>query len=274
MRSHRKSALVPNGDSSEAAGVIVVSLLLAPAVIAAATLIERRLGPSAAGWVTALPVSFAVAVAAVTLDAGTRPASTMALSAATQVPAQVVFGVVFAGVLMRRGLILGVAAGSTAYVACSIALADVPGALTVTSAIPALAVAPRLMADGRPRLGSSRHWSTTALTCTAASVIVGAAVLSSRLAGPEAAGALVAFPTMSTILSVAVVTRDGPLAGAHALTGLVRSLPCYLAFCLVVAVAAPAAGLAAIALGSLACLAAARATWRGVPVAPRPALVR
>jgi hypothetical protein len=270
----RKSALVLNDHLSEAEGVIFFSLLLAPAVMAAAALIERRLGASAAGWVAALPIAFAVGVLAVTLDAGNRPASTMALSAATHVPAQVIFGVVFAGVLMRRGLILGAAAGALAYIACSIALADTPAALAVIFAIPVLAFAPRLMVDDRPRRGSPRRWSTTVLTCAAASLIVGAAVITSRLAGPEAAGAVVAFPTTCTTLAVAVVTRDGPLAGAHALTGLVRSLPCYLAFCLVVALAVPAAGLAAIALGLLACVAAAGATWRGVPVARRPALAR
>jgi hypothetical protein len=242
--------------------------------MAAATLIERRLGPSAAGWVAALPVAFAVAVLAVTVDSGPGPASTMALSAATHVPAQVVFGVVFAAVLLRRGLILGVAAGALAYVACSVALADVPAALAVTGAIPVLALAPRLMAGGRPGPGSPRRWRTTALTCAAASAIVGAAVATSRVAGPEAAGAVAAFPTMCTILAVAVVTRDGPLPGAHALTGLVRSLPCYLTFCLVVALTAPSAGLAAIPLGLLACVAAARATWRGVLVAPRPVPAR
>jgi hypothetical protein len=62
------------------------------------------------------------------------------------------------------------------------------------------------------------------------------------------------------------VRRRPPLAG------LVRSLPCCLAFTLAVALAAPAAGAAAIGLGLLACLAVAGATWRGVPVAPRPAL--
>ena len=59
----------------------------------------------------------------------------------------------------------------------------------------------------RPQPGSPRRWSTTALTCVAASVIVGAAVVTSRLAGPEAAGAVAAFPTMCTILTLAVVTR-------------------------------------------------------------------
>jgi hypothetical protein len=246
--------------------VILISLFLAPVVMAAAVLVERRLGPSAAGWVAALPVSFAVAMMAVTLDAGTGTASTMALSAATHVPAQVLFGIVFAAVLIRRGLALGAMAGALAYVACSIVLAGVPGALVVVSAIPVLALAPRLMTHGRPRLGSPRRSSTTVLTCAAASVIVGAAVVTSRLAGPEAAGAVLAFPTVSAMLAVAVVTRDGPLAGAHALAGLVRSLPCYLAFGLVVILAAPSIGLAAIALGLLACAAAARATWRGVPV--------
>ena len=254
--------------------MILVPLLFAPVVMAAAAVVERRLGPSAAGWVAALPVSFAVAVVAVILDAGAGAASTMALSAATHVLAQAAFGVVFAGVVVRRGLLAGAGAGTGAYVAGAIALADLPAALAVTAAIPALVLAPRLMAHGRPRPGSARRWPTTALTCAAASAIVAAAVLTSRLAGPEAAGAVAAFPTISTVFAVAVVTRDGPRAGAHALSGLVRSLPCYLAFCLVVAIAAPSAGPAAVAFGLLACIAAARVTWRGVPVAPRPALAR
>ena len=167
-----------------------------------------------------------------------------------------------------------VAAGTAAYVAGSVLVADAPALLVMACAMPVLAVAPRLMISGRPRSASPRRWSTTALTCVAAAAIVGAAVVTSRLAGPEAAGAVAAFPTMCTILALTAVTRDGRVAGAHALTGLVRSLPCYLTFCLVVAFAAPSAGPAAVALGLLACLAAAGATWRGVPVPPRPALAR
>lgn len=181
------------------------------------------------------------------------------------------FGIVFAAVLIRRGVALGTVAGALAYVGCSIVLAGMPDALVVVSAIPALVFAPRLMTGGRPRLGSPRRASTSVLTCASASVIVGATLVTSRLAGPQAAGAVLAFPTMSAMLAVTVVTRDGRLAGAHALTGLVRSLPCYLAFGLVVILAVPSIGLAAIALGLLACAAAARATWRGVPVVGQPA---
>jgi hypothetical protein len=254
--------------------VIVFSLLLAPAVMAVATLIERRLGAAAAGWVAALPMGFAVAVIAVTLDAGAGPASAMALSAAAHVPAQVVFAVAFAGVLPHRGLIAGAGAGTLAYVACSVALAGAPSALMVAVAIPALAFAPLLMTVERARAGSPRRWPVTVITCAVASAIVGTAIVTTRLAGPEVAGAVAAFPTMSTALAVAVVTRDGAPAGASALAGLVRSLPCYLAFCLVVVLTAPPFGLAATALGLLACGAAAVTTWRAVPVARHPALAR
>jgi hypothetical protein len=251
--------------------VILFSLLIAPVVMAAAVLTERRLGPSAAGWVVALPVSFAVAVVAVTMDAGTETSRTMALSAATHVPAQVAFGIAFAAVLVRRGLALGTVAGTLAYVVSSIVVAGVPEELVVVSAIPVLGLAPRLMTDTRPRIGSRRRSSTMVLTCATASLIVGAAVITSRLAGPEAAGAVLAFPTMSALLAVTIAIRDGRHAGAHALTGLVRSLPCYLAFGVVLILAAPSIGVAGIALGVLACAAAARATWRAVPVAAQPA---
>ena len=274
MSLRRESVLVVNGHLFHPGCVIVLSLLLAAVVMAAAASIERRLGPSAAGWVAALPIAFAVAVVAVSLDGGSRAASTMALSAATHVPAQVVFGVVFAGVLMRGGSIIGVAAGTAAYIACAVLVADIPAAFAVASAMLVLAFAPRFMVAGRPRPGSPRRWPTTALTCVAASVIVGAAVVTSRIAGPEAAGAVAAFPTVCTILTITVVTRDGRVAGAYALTGLVRSLPCYLTFCLVVAFTVPSAGLAAVALGLLACVCTAGATWRGIQVARRPALAR
>jgi hypothetical protein len=174
--------------------------------------------------------------------------------------------------MLRRGPLAGLAAGTAAYVACSVWLAGVTAAAAVALAGVALALAPRAMAGGTPRPASRRGASATTVTCVAAAAIVGVVVLTSRLAGPEVAGAVGAFPTISATLAVAVAARDGRRAGAHALTGLVRSLPCYLAFCLVVALAAPALGVAAVALGLLACVGAAGVTWRGVAIARRPAV--
>ena len=246
--------------------MVFVSLLIAPVVMAAAALTERRLGPSAAGWVAALPVSLGVAVVAVAVDAGEASASAMALSAAAHVPAQILFATAFAATLARSGPLLGGAAGLLAYVAGAVLLALLPDVVAIAAAVPLLALAPRLMAAGAPRPGSPRRPSETAMTCAVAALIVGVAVLTTRLAGPVAAGAVAAFPAMSTTLAVAVVRRDGWTAGAYALNGLIRSLPCYLTFCLLVVLATPAVGLAAVALAVLGCLAAGGITWRGVPV--------
>jgi hypothetical protein len=50
----------------------------------------------------------------------------MALCAATHVPAQLLVAVVFDAVLIRRGLLVGAAAGTLASVACSAVVADLP----------------------------------------------------------------------------------------------------------------------------------------------------
>lgn len=251
--------------------MLLLTLGLAPAVIAVAAVVERRLGPSAAGWAGALPIAFCLAVIAVSADAGMPSGTALALSASTHVAAQVAFGVVFAGVLVRRGLVLGVLAGAGAYGLGSVVVAHVPAAVALGAAVTALAIAPRLMPRGRPSPASGARWTTTALSGAAAAAIVAAAVLSSRLAGPEIAGAVAAFPTISTTIAVVLVRRDGRSAGAYALGGLVRSLPCYLSFCLVVVLAAPSIGLVAVPLALLAGLAAARVTWRSVPVVRRNA---
>jgi hypothetical protein len=253
--------------------MLLAAILLAPLMMATATRVERRLGPSAAGWLVALPLGFAVAVVAVGIDAGGRAASTMALSAGAHVPGQLCFAVVFAGVLTRRGLLPGLAAGTLAYVAACLLLAPVPTVAAVALAIPAFRLAPRMIAANRPQPGSSRPWPTTAMTCAAASVVVAAAVLTSRVVGPAAAGALAAFPTVTTTLAVAVVARDGRWAGAHVCAGLTRSLPCYLTFCVLVVATEPPLGPLATVAGLMGCVGIGRCTWRSVPVTDPPGAV-
>ena len=245
--------------------MVLVSILVAPALMAVATAVERRLGSSAAGWVAALPVSLGVAVIAVAADSGVGVASAMALSAAAHVFAQVVFGIVFAAVVVRRGLVLGGAAGTAAYLVCSLALTHLPNVVAVFLAIPALVAAPRLIPAGAPVASSTRGWRSVATSCAASMVIVAAAVVTARLAGPVIAGAVTAFPTMSTALAVMIATRRNSSAAASALLGLVRSLPCYLTFGVVFTVLESTLGLSAIALALLGCLAAAHMTWTRVP---------
>jgi hypothetical protein len=217
--------------------------------------------------VLAAPLVIVLTVIAVAVDTTPRAAGWMAMSAATHVLAQVAFGVAFARVLRQRGPLFGISCGALVYLACSLLVQYLPDAFAVVVAVAALALGPQLMPAGQPQRPAPRHWSSTTLTCLSAAVVVAVALLSSRLAGPDVAGAIAAFPTMCTTLTVVAVARDGATAGVHALGGLIRSLPCYLAFCLVVAITTPMLGIAAVGLGLLACLGMATFTWRRVPKA-------
>lgn len=252
--------------------VIVLPLVLSPAVMAAATLVERRVGPAGAGWFAALPLAFAVAVVTVTVDAGSAAAQTMALSAAAHVPAQLCLALVAGRLLLRHGLTVGLLSGVAAYAVTSVALGALPIVVALGLAVVLVAVTPRWMptvpADLSPRL---RSRTSTALTCLAAPVIVGAAVLATRLSGPELAGTIAALPTMSLTVTVAVSLGGQRDAGARALIGLVRSLPCYLVFCLVGAVVLPLTGASATLVALLAALVAAGVIWRFGAGTLRPA---
>jgi hypothetical protein len=258
--------------SSDPRGVVVLaSVLVAPTVVAAASAIERRRGASAAGWVMALPVSLAVAVTGVSLDLGDRAAAVLALSAAAQIVAQIAFAVGFAAALRERGLVAGLIAGATGYAVCCAVIARVPSAIAVIAAVPVLSIAPRLIRTNRLETAAAtvRRRRDTALACLVAMLIVGVVMLTSRATGPAVAGAIGAFPSMSATLALSLGRSRGRPAAAQALHGLVRSLPCYLAFCLVIAVAAPAvAVLPAMAIAVAACLTVGRLTWRTVQVAP------
>ena len=241
-------------------------MLIAPLVVAIATMIERRLGPSAGGWVAALPIGFTVAVVAVMLDSGGHAAAELALSAAAHVPEQLCFAVVFALVMTRRGLRDGFLAGAATYVATAFVLAPVPPGLLIAASLPAFHLAARAIEDGRPRPGSPPRRITTAMMCAGSAVVVALAVMTSRLVDPATAGAVAAFPTVTSTLVVAVAARDGARAGAHVCAGLTRSLPCYLTFCLVLVVAEPRVGLLAVAAALLGCTVAGGLTWRTVPL--------
>ncbi len=228
-----------------------------------ATRFEQRHGSSAAGWVAALPLTFAVAVVAVDLDGGAGPAGRFALSAGAHVPAQVAFAVVLVRVMNHCGLLLGAVAGTAAYLVVALVVGPVPAALAVAAAVPALVAGSRGLsgsASEAARAPASARAGTVAITCLAATVVVAAAVGASHLAGPQVGGLVAAFPSISLTLTTGMVRRAGRPAGAAALAGLIRGLPCYLTFCVVVAVTAPVLGLAAVALGIAGCLVAMRVT--------------
>ena len=250
--------------------MIVVALILAPVLMLLVSFVEHRLGPSAAGWAAALPVTLAVSVAAVIAHEGATRGGQVALRAASFAPAQVAFAIVFAGVLWRGGLVLGLLAGVAGYLAAARVVTLIPPWVALAAGVAAVVAGPRLMPHLSIRPGSRRSWLITTLNCSAAAGVVGAVVLATEFSGPTLGGMIAAYPTMCSVLTIIVGKRSGRDAGVHVLVGLVRSLPAYLTFGAVAAAVQRFDADVAIPVALLACLAVVFATWRLVPTATQP----
>jgi uncharacterized membrane protein (GlpM family) len=271
--------------------MVLVPLLLAPAVMLVATLLERRLGPAAAGWVGAAPVVIVIAVLAVGTRMGPASAAALAGGAAAHVVAQVAFALTVVVVAGRRraaggrgGVVGGLLAGVGVFVLVAAPVGLLPTALAPLTGGVALLAGRRLLtgrrmlaagragagpvaqpgvrgdADARPDPPAARPVAqpvalVIAVRVAATLVAVGAVVAVASLVGPGAAGTVSAFPAFSTALAL-LIARDRGVDGViDVFRGTVLALPGYLAFCLTVWLATPPAGTgAAVALGLAACL--------------------
>jgi hypothetical protein len=79
---------------------------------------------------------------------------------------------------------------------------------------------------------------------------------------------------MSGTLAVAVTVQGNRDEGADVLTGLVRSLPCFFAFALTIAICARHLGLWSFAIAAIAAVTAAAVTWHYTNARPAPAANR
>ena len=241
--------------------MLLLAAALGSLLMLLATSVERRLGPVAGGWTTALPLGFAVTLATVALTAGPATAGTVAASAACHVPAQVIFGLLFGAALARWGLLAGGAAGTLGYLAATLALDRLPHDTALLLAVTALAGGTRLVNSENPRASRSRRPSATILVCLSAAAAVLGSTLASQACGPVIGGAVAAFPTMSGTLAVAVTAQASRREGADVLTGLVRSLPCFFTFALTIATCALHLGLWSFPIAAAAAVTVAGLTW-------------
>jgi hypothetical protein len=276
--------------------VLLLPVALAPTIIVVISLAERRFGPSVAGRLNAIPLAIALAVLGVAADKGTRAGAEVAEAAAAHVPAQVAFAIAFAAVMAkargrraesaergedatsrgvagrRRRLALvasGLAAGTAAFAALSLVIAELPAGVAIAAAVPALAVGRHLL-DGGERIDEDRDGGAAELIARAvvALLFILAVLTAVRAAGPGLGGAIAAFPALTATLAVMIGRTRGPVPVAHLLAGVVNGLTGYLAFCVALAFTAPDLGLAAAPLAAAACAAAYAASWRGMTLRP------
>lgn len=226
---------------------LLVQLVVAPLLVAAASVAARRWGHAIGGLVSAFPAI----VGPVLLIGAHRHGVTFAAQQATAILAglsglgafALVYGRTAVRSRWRASVAAGWAAAALATVAAGAAGASLLAALAV--AVASLVVAhrglPRPVVSERrlepPRWDLALRMSLTALLVVALAAAAGAV-------GPTAGGLLAALPVLTCILAAFAHQSEGGAAATQLLRGTLRGMAGFVVFCLLVAALVETAGIA------------------------------
>lgn len=211
-------------------GTLLLKLLLAPALVVAATLAGRRWGGRVSGILIAIPLVAGPILLVITLEQGTDFGARAARGSLLGVVALAVFCVVFARVAHVRGAFGSLMAGWAAFAVVGAVGAawDAPPLAGLACALASLAVAYALLEEAAPAVGAARRsppsWDLPARAGSTAALVVAITTAADAL-GPAVSGILTPFPIATSILAVFTRAQDGPHATTAMLRGFVAALP-------------------------------------------------
>jgi hypothetical protein len=252
----------------------ILQLLLAPALVAAATLAGRARGERIGGMVSAFPVIVGPVLLIDAQTQGTEFAAHAAAGTLLGLAALSGFVVVYARAARRVGWRASLAVGwaVAASIGATVAAAGVSPLASPAVAAVSLVLAHRLLpregATCEPRLVS--RWDLPARMTVTLVLVLSLVAAAARL-GPTLGGILAALPALASILAVFTHREQGAAAVAELLGGMLHGMAGFLVFCVLVALLVERAGApGAFAVAALAAVAAQAAL--GPPRGP--ALVR
>jgi len=231
----------------------------------AAQRMEKLFGAASAGWFAALPIPFAVASVAVAINEGSSNATNLGWTTAGTIGPTMVFAMAFVAAAQRLNVALSIVLAFAAFVAAVVLVTPwdlVPRVIVAT----VLILLASFYMTHQPRstvVIESAGKLQQALALVTAGAVVALITAANQFSGPILAGAIGAFPTMTTIIAVNVGLRSSVSQASAVMRGMVGSMPVsflyFIVFALVlshatVATAGFAAIVAALVVGAL--------TWR------------
>jgi hypothetical protein len=243
---------------------LVLKLTLAPALVAAATKVARRLGHRAAGLVGGLPVVAGPILLIYAVEQGDEFAQEAAAAGALGLLSLVLFCLAYAAGARPAGYVVALAAGWLAFGVATalLSMVDPPLAVNVALALVAIGGGSWLLArtgGGPVEVSTTSDLLVWRLAITGALVVALTAAANGLSA--HLAGLLAPFPIITAVLAGFTQARAGPDAAIELLSGLVPALVCFLAFFAVLAATLTSlGGLAAFGLAT----AVALVLWAGL----------
>ena len=244
--------------------ILAAKLVLTPALIAVATLVGRRFGPTISGWLVGLPFTSGPASFFLALEQGTSFAAAAAAGSIAGVAASAVFAVTYARVARRSGWPASLAVASLGFAAAVVALhamplgSELPFPLLALYAggVAAAIIGIRLIArpgalDEAPE---PPRWDLPVRMIAATGLVI---VITSAapILGPQLSGLLTTYPVYAGVLAVFAHAQRGGAAAGEVVRGLCYGIIAFATFFLAIGALVDRAGIlpafAAAAAGAL-----------------------
>jgi hypothetical protein len=249
---------------------LLLELVVAPALVGAATLAARRWGQRIGGLVSAFPAIVGPVLLVAALNHGAAFAARAASGTLLGLVALAGFALVYGRAAGRTtwGTSLGVAWAAAGVLGLSVGTLAAGTLVALLAASVSLLIAHRLLRTAGARAGALPaepvvpRWDLPLRMALTALLAVTLTAAASRL-GPVVGGILAALPVLASILAVFTHARYGAAAVVDLLRGMLGGMAGFVSFCALVAVLAVPAGIAgAFVAATVTALAVQAATAR------------
>lgn len=237
---------------------LLLKLTLVPFFLGLISLVGKRYGPSAAGWLAGLPVIVGPILFLLAIENGTAFAARAATFTLASVLSVIAFGVGYAWSATRAGVLWSCLAGLVCWFLSALFVASIPF-VPLTAALLAYAtliVGPLLYPRVAPISTASPLPATELFMRMLAGALLTLLVTAiAESVGERWSGIAALAPLLTPILAVFTHQRNGAMHAIALLRALVRGLFALATFCLVLALWLPTLGMAwGFALGIVAAL--------------------
>ena len=240
--------------------LLLLKLVLAPLLVALATLVARRWGPKIGGVVVGLPLSTGPIFLFLAIDQGLAFAERACVGILTALVGVAGFALTYTAVSRSAGWACSLAASATSFfVISAIVGTSLPGGVIAPGLAAYLALLIAVSLIRRPRLGSTKSaspWWDIWLRMLATSALTLAVTTAADILGPTFSGIVGTYPIVTTVMIPFTHHQFGRDAAIAMLRGSVLSWIGFASCFLVTGLVLQAYGLAtALSLGALATLA-------------------
>jgi Protein of unknown function (DUF3147) len=218
-----------------------VELLVAPALVAVATIVARRWGARAGGLISAFPAIVGPVLLIVALAHGARFAATAANGTLLGLVSLAAFALAYARAARRRGwgasLICGWVSATLAGLAVGLAGSRSGSPVGLAVAAASLGLAYRaLPVAGQSPMAAARPWrATLPLRMATAALLVALLAAAAGALGALVGGMLAALPVLACVLAVFTHREAGGPAAIALLRGMLVGMAGFVIFCQLIA---------------------------------------